>query len=106
MSIFKVKIRFMHEKYTAVIEALRREGFHHPPSAGPHGQPFDCTATPYALNAELSVKLDNLARSPRFLQLSGAYGDERATALKTMLLENGLDVDEFFWVNFFEKGKE
>lgn len=96
----------MQEKYTAVVEALMREGFHHLPSAGPHGKPFDFKVTPYSLNSKLSFKFDNLAHFLGFLQLSEAYDDERATALKAMMLENGLDVDEFFWVNFFEKGKE
>ena len=68
---------------------------------------LDFKITPYSLNTKLSFKFDSLAHFVEFLRLHDvAWIEEKNAALQSTLNELGLDPNEFFYVNFFEKDKE
>jgi hypothetical protein len=97
----------MNEHFKLIVEALIREGF--PSLAGEdqsRSKPLDFKITPYSLNTTLSFKFDNLDHFVEFLKLHDSDIDEKIAALQVTMMELGLNPNEFFWVNFFEKGKE
>ena len=70
------------------------------------GKPYDFKITPYSLNEKLSFKFENLDHFLAFLKLSGADSQEKTKLLNGTFVELGLDPKEFFYVNFYEKGKD
>ena len=94
------------EDFKPVLDALVRAGFHQLPDQNPaDGQPFDFKITPYSLNTPLSFRFDNLAHFLAFLQKSGWPTTQTRELLTQSLVEMGIDPEQFFYVNFFEKGK-
>ncbi|SCY21649.1 hypothetical protein [Flavobacterium caeni] len=91
-----------------ITEALVREGFQDlAAKKAQQGKSLDFKITPYSLNTKLSFKFDNLAHFVEFLRLHGIENlDEKTAALQTTLNELALGPNEFFYVNFFEHGKE
>ncbi|AWA29400.1 hypothetical protein HYN48_04485 [Flavobacterium magnum] len=97
----------MKDEFKAVFDALVREGFHQLPDRSPDsGKPFEFKITPYSLNTKLSFKFENLAHFIEFLKLSAIQGDEKILLLNNTFIELGLDPNDFFYVNFYEKGKD
>lgn len=98
----------MTDTFKTIVDALVREGFHNlTEKKEQQGRPLDFSLTPYSLNSKLSFKFDNLAHFVGFLELHHITGLEEKTAvLQATLNELGLDPNQFFYVNFFEKGKE
>lgn len=98
----------MNDQFKPIVDALIKEGFYHLPDKDPKsGRPFDYKITPYSLNTKLSFKFDNLEHFVAFLKHSDAETSENMVALlRTTLMELDLDPAQFFYVNFFEKGKE
>lgn len=94
--------------FKPILDALISEGFYllsdgHPKT----GKPLDYNFTPYSLNTKLSFRFDSLADFVDFLKQSDpTIGDEQLVVLQTTFNELALKQDEFFYVNFFEKGKE
>lgn len=97
----------MTSDFNNITEALIREGFHELTQKKElQGKPLDFKITPYSLNTKLSFKFDSLAHFIEFLRLHDISGIEQKTAaLQTTLNELALDANQFFYVNFFEKGK-
>ena len=98
----------MTADFKNITESLIREGFHElTEKKEQDGKPLDFKITPYSLNTKLSFKFDNLAHFIEFLRLHDvAWIEEKNGALQATLTELGLDPNEFFYVNFFERDKE
>ncbi len=91
-----------------ILDALMQEGFYQVTDTSEKtGKEFDYKVTPYSLNTKLSFKFDNMAHFLDFLRESGAIvDDEVKTVVQTAMQESDLKPGEFFYVNFFEKGKD
>ena len=96
----------MTDRNKEILDALLMDGFHALPETTPQGKPYDYKITPYSLNTKLSFKFDNLEHFVEFLKQSDADSEKRIAVLNLTFIELGLDPTQFFWVNFFEKGKE
>lgn len=97
----------MTDSYKEILDALVKEGFHELPETSPKtGKAFDFKLTPYSLNTKLSFRFENLDHFIEFLKRSDSDSAKRIEVLNTTFIELGLDPAQFFWVNFFEKGKE
>lgn len=95
----------MNDTFKPILDALIKEGFHQLPSKHPEtGKTFDYKITPYSLNTKLSFRFENLDHFVEFLKRADL--NPTTTLLQTTFMELDLKADEFFWVNFFEKGKE
>ena len=93
--------------FNPIFNALVSEGFHQLYKAIP-GTPkaYDFKITPYSLNTKLSFKFEHLPHFIAFLQRSENISEEKITVLQNRFIELGIDPNDFFYVNFFEKGKE
>lgn len=99
----------MNQQFKTLAETLIREGFRDLiPEDGSAGKPLDFSMTPYSLNTPLSFKFNSLNDLLSFLHEHHGTSDlsAKAAVMQTKLVELGLDANEFFYVNFFEKGKE
>ncbi len=98
----------MTYNFNAILDTLVKEGFQTlTDKKEQQGRPLDFKITPYSLNTSMSFKFDNLNHFIAFLQLHDVtHMDEKATVLKTKLMELSIDANDFFYVNFFEKDKE
>ena len=97
----------MNDIYGPILNALVTEGFHHLPEQRTNGgKELDFKITPYSLNTSLSFKFDSLEHLVEFLRLSQDVSDEKVAVLKNTLMELDINPTDFFYVNFFEKGKE
>ena len=97
----------MNDIYGPILNALVTEGFHHLPEQRTNGgKELDFKITPYSLNTSLSFKFDSLEHLVEFLRLSQDVSDEKIAVLKNTLMELDINPTDFFYVNFFEKGKE
>jgi hypothetical protein len=96
----------MQENFKVISESLAKAGLKHS-AENKTGKPVDFKITPYSLNTKLSFRFDNLDEFTEFLNVSHSetYA-EKATIIKSAFVELGLNPDEFFYVNFFERGKE
>lgn len=95
----------MEETFKAISEALTKAGLQ---ATAEHteGKPVDFRITPYSLNTRLSFRFEDLEEFTEYLNLSGHVPEEKVLLMNTGLIELGLNPKEFFYVNFFEKGKE
>lgn len=98
----------MKDEFKPVFDALIKEGFHQLPDTKPGtGKPYDFKITHYSLNTSLSFKFENLAHFTEFLKLSGSLPtEEQSNLINTTFTELGINPDDFFYVNFYEKGKD
>lgn len=97
----------MNDTFKPILDALIKEGFYQIPSNNPEtGKAFDYKITPYSLNTKLSFRFENLDHFIEFLKRANLDPtDETRTFLQATFMELDLKPAEFFWVNFFEKGK-
>jgi hypothetical protein len=96
----------MEENFKTISDALAKAGFK-TSLESTTGKPLDFKITPYSLNTKLSFRFENLDAFRNFLVSAGVSVDEkRSTQIEAGLLELGLDPIQFFYVNFFEAGKE
>jgi len=98
----------MNEHFKIVAETLIREGFKSVTETSAKSEKeFDFNITPYSLNTKLSFKFNNLEDFTTFLKIHHDPVDlaEKTLVIQTTLMELGLDPKEFFYVNFFERGK-
>jgi len=96
----------MKENFKAIADALQKSGFS-TSLESTAGKPLDFNITPYSLNTKLSFRFENLEEFTEFIQTSGnTFSDEKTNLMNTALIELGIDAKEFFYVNFFEQGKE
>ena len=98
----------MSENFKFIVDTMMKEGFSQLPDKNPaSGRPYDYKITPYSLNTTLSFKFDNLNHFTEFLTHSDAdTSTEKLALISTTLIELGLDPNQFFYVNFFEKDTE
>lgn len=93
----------MNDQFKPIIEMLIKEGFHQLQEK----KALDFKITPYSLNSKLSFKFENLEHFKEFLKISNHQTNpDELALLDGALLQLGLKPDSFFYVNFFEKGKE
>lgn len=96
----------MHD-FNPIFNALVQEGFHQLPDAAPGtAKPYDFKITPYSLNTSLSFKFENLNHFVAFLKRSENITEEEIVVLQNSFVDLGIDPNDFFYVNFFERGKE
>lgn len=96
----------MKENFLAISNALTEAGFKQS-LENSEKKALDYKFTPYSLNTKLSFRFNNLKEFCHFLAESGHdVSEEESNMIKAAFLELGLKPDEFFYVNFFEKGKE
>jgi len=92
--------------FQPILDVLIREGFHLP-ATNEAGKPLAYTFTPYSLKSGLSFRFESLSDFKGFLEMSvGPLSEEDMATLQTSLMEATLKPDTFFYVNFFEQGKE
>jgi len=98
----------VNDPFKPIIDTLVTEGFHQLTEKKElQGKPLDFKITPYSLNTKLSFKFENLDHFKEFLKISeGETPEAQIALLDATFLQLGLDADNFFYVNFFEKGKE
>ena len=98
----------MNDNFKTYLDTLVAEGFPQlTEQVGGEVRALDFKITPYSLNTKLSFKFDNLDHFIEFLKLHDNRDVEKKTAvLQATLFDLGLDVKEFFWVNFFERVDE
>jgi hypothetical protein len=58
--------------------------------------------TEYSLNTDLSFKFENLQEFYEFLEVNGSGDEKRKENLKAMVVNAGVDTDNFFYVNFYK----
>lgn len=96
----------MNDNFKSIIESLVRNGFiESKESLKDLGARLDFKITQYSLNTDLSFKFDNWEEFIGFLNLSSLeeINEEKEGLIKAMVLEQGLDPDDFFYVNFYKK---
>ncbi len=67
--------------------------------AGIDSSMAEFSITEYSLNTDLSFKFNNAKQLLQFLGVTDE--SERADAIKAMILDSGVDPDNFFYVNFY-----
>ena len=96
----------MKETFNAISDVLIKAGLKSS-AEDRTGKPVDFKITPYSLNTKLSFRFENLDEFLEFLQLNGIETSaEKTSLIQNAFMELSLDSKEFFYVNFFEKGKE
>lgn len=58
--------------------------------------------TPYSLNTKLSFKFSNLDELLEFLGLNDSQTNPKAEAVRATFAKEGLDPNNFFYVNFYK----
>lgn len=94
----------MKENFKAISDALGKAGLQ---ASAEHtaGKALDFNITPYSLNTKLSFRFENMEEFTDFLNESGTMlSEEKSTMIHSAFIELGLDPNQFFYVNFFEKG--
>lgn len=97
----------MNDHFKIILDTLIAEGFHSlTEKKEREGKPLDFKITPYSLNTKLSFKFDSLDHFVAFLKLHDTADlDKKTAVLQATFTELSLNPNEFFYVNFFEKGK-
>lgn len=62
----------------------------------------DYNLTEYSLNTKLSFRFENLDEFLKFLEVNGREDSKKAEEISTMLINNAINPDSFFYVNFYE----
>ncbi len=97
----------MNDSFKPIIANLVSEGFQNLPDGNnKKGKELDFNITNYSLNTKLSFKFDNLPHFIEFLKLSQPMDENQHKMIEASLLALNIPHDNFFYVNFFEKGKE
>jgi len=96
----------MKESYNAIAEALKNAGFSSSLEEAT-GKVLDFKITPYSLNTKLSFRFGNIDEFTEFIKLTGnAITDSKLQLINMAFIELAMDTDDFFYVNFFEKGED
>ena len=83
----------MKDNYRTILEAFEKAGIK------PGNVQFSITE--YSLNTDLSFKFNNLDDFLGFLHLESPADDEKAEDVRSAVIEEGLDPEGFFYVNFY-----
>ena len=96
----------MKDSFRTVLDALSVAGYKEK-LENEAGNPIDFKFTPYSLNTKLSFRFENAEEFFDFLETSGnVLSEEKKSLIHKAIVELGLNPAEFFWVNFYEAGKE
>lgn len=82
----------MKENFKIIIQAFEKAGIDMPT--------VEYSITQYSLNTELSFRFENLEEFLHFLNLT-PDDNEKITLIKTMMIEEGIEPNNFFYVNFY-----
>lgn len=96
----------MKESYKIIFDALSKAGFNQK-LEDLQGKQLEFKFTPYSLNSKLSFRFDDFESFAEFLEHSdNEITEAKKGLIHSAFLELGLNPQEFFYVNFFEAGKE
>lgn len=97
----------MTTEFKNIFETLIKEGFHQLTENGTEKiKDYDYKITPYSLNSKLSFKFENLEHFIAFLKRSENITPDAESLLHNTLTELNINPADFFYVNFYEKGKD
>lgn len=84
----------MKENFEIIIQAFNKAGIDIPT--------VEYSITQYSLNTELSFRFENLDEFLLFLNLKSPADDQKINLIKAMIIEEGNDPNNFFYVNFYK----
>ena len=96
----------MNDNFKNIIETLIKNGFiESEANVKDLGNKLDFKITQYSLNTDLSFKFLNSADFINFLNYSSSeeITSEKMGLINSAILEQGLNPDDFFYVNFYKK---
>lgn len=96
----------MNDSYKSIIDALIKDGFiESETQVKDLGSKLDFKITQYSLNTPLSFKFHNSEEFVSFLNFSSneELTREKIALVNAAILEQGLNPDDFFYVNFYKK---
>lgn len=82
----------MNDHFKPVTQAFEK--------AGVDVNKAEFSITEYSLNTDLSFKFENLNELLQFLEISAH--SEKFKKINAMLIESGVDSNNFFYVNFYK----
>jgi len=83
----------MDNNFKTITEAFEK--------AGVEVNTADYSLTEYSLNTNLSFRFENLREFLNFLEINGRQDNNKAEEISTMLINNAINPDSFFYVNFY-----
>jgi len=96
----------MNDNFKNIVDSLIKNGFiESEENVKDLGKKLDFKITQYSLNTDLSFKFINSEDFLNFLNYSSAeeITEEKIGLLNAAILEQGLNPDDFFYVNFYKK---
>ncbi|WP_296147698.1 hypothetical protein [uncultured Flavobacterium sp.] len=96
----------MNDNFKNIIDSLIKNGFiESEENVKDLGQKLDFKITQYSLNTDLSFKFLNSDDFVNFLNYSSSeeITKEKIGLINVAILEQGLNPDDFFYVNFYKK---
>lgn len=96
----------MNDNFKNIIDSLVKNGFiESEENVKDLGNKLDFKITQYSLNSDLSFKFLNSDDFVNFLNYSSSeeITEEKIRLINAVILEQGLDSDDFFYVNFYKK---
>jgi len=96
----------MNDNFKNIIDSLIKSGFiESEEKVKDLGQKLDFKITQYSLNTDLSFKFLHSEDFINFLNYSSseAITKEKIGLINSAILEQGLNPDDFFYVNFYKK---
>lgn len=96
----------MNDNFKKIIDSLIKNGFiESEENVKDLGNKLDFKITQYSLNTDLSFKFSNNDDFVNFLNYSSSeeITEEKIGLINATILEQGLDPDDFFYVNFYKK---
>jgi len=82
----------MNQNFTLISDAFL--------TAGIDTKNVEFTITEYSLNSRLSFKFNNIEELLLFLDVTAP--SKREMDIRSKFIENGIDPDKYFYVNFFK----
>ncbi len=96
----------MKESYNVIADALKNAGFSTTLEEAT-GKILDFKITPYSLNTKLSFRFGGLDDFIEFINSTGnTISKAKLDLINMAFIELSMDPNDFFYVNFFEKGQE
>jgi len=96
----------MNDNFKNIIDSLIKKGFiESEENVKDLGKKLDFKITQYSLNTDLSFKFLNSEDFINFLNYSSSeeITKEKIGLINATILEQGLNPDDFFYVNFYQK---
>ncbi len=96
----------MNDNYKNIVDALIKEGFIESETHVKNlGSKLDFKITQYSLNTSLSFKFHNSEEFISFLNFSSPeeLDREKISLINASIMEQGLNPNDFFYVNFYKK---